>query len=110
MIDPALIVFDLDGTLVDSGLDLADAVNALIAELARPALPLAAIIGMVGHGAGVLVRRALTAASLDPETPRALDRFLEHYGPHLLDNTPPYPGIVDALECAGGRLRMAVLT
>jgi len=66
MIDPALIVFDLDGTLVDSGLDLANAVNALIAELGRPPLPEAGIISMVGDGAGVLVRRALTAASLDP--------------------------------------------
>jgi phosphoglycolate phosphatase len=110
MIDPALIVFDLDGTLVDSGLDLANAVNALIAELGRPALPVAVIISMVGDGAGVLVRRALTAASLDPETPRALERFLEHYGPHLLDNTRPYPEILDALEWIGGRYRTAVLT
>jgi phosphoglycolate phosphatase len=110
MIDPALIVFDLDGTLVDSGLDLANAVNALIAELGRPALPEAAIISMVGDGAGVLIRRALTAASLDPETPGALERFLEHYGPHLLDNTRAYPGILDALEWIGRRFRIAVLT
>lgn len=110
MIDPALIVFDLDGTLVDSGTDLANAVNALIVELGRPALPEPAIIGMVGDGAGVLVRRALTAASLDPDTPGALERFLQHYGPHVLDNTRPYPKMLDALEWIQGRWPMAVLT
>src|SRR5215212_31837 len=110
MIDPALIVFDLDGTLVDSGTDLANAVNALIVELGRPALPEPAIIGMVGDGAGVLVRRALTAAALDPETPGALERFLAHYGPHVLDNTRPYPGMLDALDWIDGRLPIAVLT
>jgi phosphoglycolate phosphatase len=110
MIDAALIVFDLDGTLVDSGTDLANAVNALIVELGRPALPKPAIIGMVGDGAGVLVRRALAARSLDPDTPGALERFLEHYGPHVLDNTRPYPGMLDALEWIEGRFPMAVLT
>jgi phosphoglycolate phosphatase len=110
MIDAGLLVFDLDGTLVDSSLDLANAVNALLQELGGTPLAEAAIIGMVGEGASVLVRRALTAAALDPDTPGALDRFLAHYDPHLLDHTRPYPGMVDTLAWFTGRLPMAVLT
>ena len=107
---PSFLVFDLDGTLVDSSVDLANAVNALLAELGRPPLPKRTIIGMVGEGASVLVRRALTAASLDPDTPAALERFLAHYDPHLLDHTRPYPGIVDVLDTLAERVAMAVLT
>ena len=110
MVDASLIVFDLDGTLVDSSVDLANAVNALLVELGRPPLPKPTIIDMVGEGANVLVRRALTAASLDPDTPEALDRFLAHYDPHLLDHTRPYPGMVDVLDSFTGRVAMAVLT
>lgn len=107
---PSFVVFDLDGTLVDSSVDLANAVNALLVELGRPPLPKRTIVGMVGEGANVLVRRALTAASLDPDTPAALERFLAHYDPHLLDHTRPYPGMVDVLETLDGRVAMAVLT
>jgi phosphoglycolate phosphatase len=110
MVDAALIVFDLDGTLVDSSVDLVNAVNALLAELGRPPLPDRTIIDMVGEGAKVLVRRALMAASLDPDTPEALERFLGHYDPHLLDHTRPYPGMVDVLDRFTGRVAMAVLT
>ncbi len=106
----ALLVFDLDGTLVDSSVDLANAVNALLGELGRPPLPDRTIIDMVGEGAHVLVRRALAAASLDADTPGALDRFLAHYGAHLLDHTRPYPGMVDVLDTLNGRVAMAVLT
>ncbi len=110
MADPGLIVFDLDGTLVDSSVDLVNAVNALLGELGRPSLPTRTIIEMVGEGANVLVRRALTVASLDPDTPGALARFLAHYDPHLLDHTRPYPGMVDVLDSFEGRVAMAVLT
>lgn len=110
MIDAGLIVFDLDGTLVDSQVDLANAVNALLAELGRPPLAKPDVVAMVGEGARVLVRRALVAASLDPDTPGALERFLAHYDPHLLDNTRPYPGLVDVLGWIDRRLPMAVLT
>lgn len=110
MIDAGLVVFDLDGTLVDSSVDLAHAVNALVRELGARPLAEPAIIAMVGEGASVLVRRALTAAALDPDTPGALERFLAHYDPHLLDHTVPYPGMVEALDRIGGHLPLAVLT
>ncbi len=105
-----LVVFDLDGTLVDSSTDLANAVNALLAELGVNRLPDPEIVSMVGEGAAVLVRRALTASGLDPQTPGALDRFLTHYNAHLLDFTRPYPGMVEALEKLSTHLPLAVLT
>src|SRR4029079_6981664 len=110
MIDAGLVVFDLDGTLVDSSVDLANAVNALLAELGAPRLADTAIVAMVGEGAGVLVRRALAASGLDPDTPQALERFLAHYDRHLLAHTAPSPGMVEALDAIGARVPLAVLT
>jgi phosphoglycolate phosphatase len=92
-----LIVFDLDGTLIDSRRDLADATNELIVEYGGRPLPEATITGMVGEGAAVLVRRALAAAGLDPEAPGALERFLAHYDVRLTAYTRPYPGVPEAL-------------
>jgi len=105
-----LIVFDLDGTLVDSHEDLADATNAMLEELG--ALPFASgvVASMVGEGAAVLVKRALSGAGLDPETPGALERFLRHYDTRLLAKTKPYPGMTQALGRLHGSYRLAVLT
>ena len=105
-----LVVFDLDGTLVDSRRDLADSANALIEEFGGAALTQDAIVGMIGEGARVLVHRALTAASLDPDAPGALPRFLELYDERLLAHTRAYDGVAAMLDavCAGRSL--AVLT
>ena len=105
-----LVVFDLDGTLVDSSRDLADAVNALLTELDAPALSRELVTSMVGDGAAVLVKRTLAAAGLDPDTPYALERFLEHYDARLLDSTRPYPDMLDTLNRLHPRHRLAVLT
>lgn len=106
-----LIVFDLDGTLVDSARDLADASNALVAEYGGAPLDVAQVIAMVGEGAAVLVRRALQAAGLDPDTPGALARFLELYDERLTTHTRPYAGIPEALDALRRSPRtLAVLT
>ena len=105
-----LVVFDLDGTLVDSSADIANAANALLEALGGAPLPAAAIVDMVGDGAPLLVRRALAAASLDPDTPGALDRFLALYDSSLLVHTAPYDGMVEALTWIGERVPMSVLT
>ncbi len=110
MIDAGLVVFDLDGTLIDSSVDLANAVNALLADLGVSPLPDPDIVAMVGEGAAVLVRRALTASGLDPETPGALECFLAHYHAHELDYTHPYPGMAETLETLVRHLPLAVLT
>lgn len=105
-----LIVFDLDGTLVDSHRDIANAANALVEELGGPRLSDAAIVAMVGEGAALLVRRALGAAGLDPETAGALDRFLALYDVRLLEHTATYGGTVDVLERLGEQVTLSVLT
>src|SRR4029453_4522483 len=106
----ALVVFDLDGTLVDSHHDLADATNALLTELGAAPLAHEAVARMVGDGAAVLIKRALAAAGRDPETPGALHRFLALYDERLLATTRPYPGMTDAIEALRPAHRLAVLT
>jgi phosphoglycolate phosphatase len=106
-----LIVFDLDGTLIDSRRDLADAANALIVERGGQPLPVEAITAMVGEGAPLLVKRALEAAGVSrKDVAPALRRFLELYDERLLVHTRPYEGTRDALETLATRGPLAVLT
>lgn len=107
---PSLIVFDLDGTLIDSRRDLADATNAMLVELGAAPLSTDTVAGMVGEGASVLVRRALEAGGLDPETPDALNRFLARYDERLLMHTRAYHGIVETLARLKASCSLAVLT
>lgn len=105
-----LIVFDLDGTLVDSRRDLADSVNALLAQ--RGAAPLAeeAIGAMVGDGAKRLVERALAARTIVDDG-SALPRFLALYDERLVAHTRPYDGVAATLEALAARgVKRAVLT
>ncbi len=106
-----LLVFDLDGTLVDSTLDLANAVNATRVHLGMEPLPVPTVASYVGNGAPVLIRKAI-GPDADAETlDMALTYFLSWYRDHILDNTLPYEGVLDGLEQA--RLaghKMAVLT
>jgi phosphoglycolate phosphatase len=106
-----LLVFDLDGTLIDSRRDLADAANALIGERGGTPLPVDAIASMVGEGAALLVRRALRAANVAREDlDAALARFLELYDERLLVHTRLYDGIREALAALAGDTDLAVLT
>jgi phosphoglycolate phosphatase len=106
-----LVVFDLDGTLIDSRRDLADATNALIEEYGGTPLSVEVVTAMVGEGAAVLVRRALRAARLDRVPEDALERFLAHYQERLTVHTRPYPGIPEALAALRERgCSLALLT
>jgi phosphoglycolate phosphatase len=104
-----LLVFDLDGTLVDSKVDLAVAVNVALEAYGFPPLPNPVIYGYVGDGAAMLIRRAIPSDKSDL-LPEVLDCFLSYYRRHLLDTTRPYPGVVDSLRKWTGTYRMAVLT
>jgi len=111
--NPRLIVFDLDGTLIDSEQDLADAVNATLAHLGRDPLPTATIRGYIGDGASALLRRALGDAHVEAGHEAALDFFLTYYRAHKLDHTQLYPGVLStltALRDALPQTLMAVLT
>lgn len=107
--DARLLVFDLDGTLVDSKEDLADAVNHALAAHGRPTLAPAEIFTYIGDGTTMLVRRALGPRG-ESLLPAVLSAFLDRYREHLLDRTVPYPGVPGALAEWSGRYRMAVLT
>jgi phosphoglycolate phosphatase len=104
-----LVVFDLDGTLVDSLRDLAESANALLAACGAEPLPAEEIGRMVGDGAAALVSRAFAAAGRDQ--PRdALPRFLAIYNSRLLRLTSAYPGIPETLDRLAANFPLAVLT
>jgi phosphoglycolate phosphatase len=119
---PRFLVFDLDGTLIDSSLDLCNSVNAALAHVGKPSQPNTLIASYIGDGAAMLVRRALgDPGDLDALKPsdgdelfrRTFDFFLTYYRAHKLDHTRCYDGVLEALTEIRARhpyLPMAVLT
>jgi phosphoglycolate phosphatase len=108
-----LLIFDLDGTLIDSRLDLIQSVNATLRHFNRPELPGNIVASYVGDGAPMLVRRALGDPKDDNFFKQGLEFFLSYYREHKLDHTTIYPGIVEALtriQLDGDGRKMAVLT
>ena len=106
-----LIIFDLDGTLVDSKQDLVNSVNATRASLGLASIADDVVASYVGNGAPTLVRRALGPDFSDEQVNQALQYFLAWYREHMLDHTRLYDGVREALdELRGARVAMAVLT
>lgn len=104
-----VLIFDLDGTLIDSKRDLALSVNAALQHSGRTPMEAERIYGYVGDGAPTLIRRALGSSANDGEVESALAYFLSYYRAHMLDNTVPYPGVREGLDLLSGHV-MAVLT
>jgi len=106
-----LVVFDLDGTLIDSSRDLATGINVMLERLVpgSPPLPLADVQRFIGDGARALVARSLSAAGIEMSPDEAIPLFLEAYAGHLLDATRLYPGGLDVLDRLRPRM-LAVLT
>jgi phosphoglycolate phosphatase len=102
-------LFDLDGTLIDSKLDLVNSVNFMLREMMRDALPLETVASYVGHGAPKLVADALGPTAADADRKLGLEIFLAHYEKHSLDATRAYPGVIEGLRALQGH-PMAVLT
>ncbi len=108
MLPPLAIVFDLDGTLVDSLRDIADAVNAVLVDAGMAPHPREAYRDMIGGGLSTLVRRAMTA---DGDFDRLLEAARRRYGQHCMDATSPYPGIPELLaELSERGVPLAVLS
>ena len=103
------LIFDLDGTLIDSKLDLALAVNAALVELGRSPLQHEQIFSYVGNGAASLIARALGDGATDDDCLRGLEFFIKYYSVHKLDHTVLYPGVRETLDVLRG-MPMAVLT
>ncbi len=103
------LLFDLDGTLIDSKRDLVRSVNATLRETGREVLPEDLLASYVGSGAPILISRALGGAASETDLQSALQFFLAHYDVHKLDFTKEYPGVRDTLEKLRG-VPMAVLT
>ncbi len=106
----APVLFDLDGTLVDSRADLAAAVNRVRHELDLPPFSLAEVVARVGEGARNLLRRSLPARIEGEAFEAAFSRFAVTYREHCLDLTLPYPGLVELLARLAAERPLAVLT
>ena len=111
-----LVIFDLDGTLIDSRLDLVHSVNAALRHIERPELPEDIIASYVGDGAPILIQRALGGEAVDESLVRkGLEFFLSYYREHKLDHTTVYDGVREALAAMqssenGTPRKLAVLT
>src|SRR5690349_6605681 len=106
-----LLIFDLDGTLIDSKRDLANSVNATRVYMGREPIDDEVAASWVGNGAPVLIRRAMGPEASEAEVEQALAWFLAYYREHMLDNTVLYPGVLEGLdELRTAGVKMAVLT
>jgi phosphoglycolate phosphatase len=102
-------LFDLDGTLIDSKLDLVSSVNAMLRQTGRVQLPVETVASYIGHGAAQLIADVLGPNASDADRKSGLSLFLAHYQNHKLDATRPYPGVMEGLQALGG-FPCAVLT
>jgi phosphoglycolate phosphatase len=109
-----LLIFDLDGTLIDSRLDLVHSVNAMLKHFRRPELPGEVVASYVGDGAPMLVRRALGDPKDEGFVKEALEYFLVYYRAHKLDHTRVYDSVKESLTAIlnsnGTPRKMAVLS
>jgi len=104
-----VVLLDLDGTLLDTRRDLVASTNHVRATFGLPPLDAHAVERLVGHGARVLVERALGAERA--RVHEGVRRFLEHYEEHCLDHTRPYPGMAELVDSLSARgVRFAVIT
>jgi phosphoglycolate phosphatase len=103
------LIFDLDGTLIDSKRDLILSVNAMLRDMGREQLHEDTISGYIGHGAPQLVLKALGDSSTEEERQSALKFFLAYYEDHKMDSTCAYPGVPETLDHLAA-FPMAILT
>jgi phosphoglycolate phosphatase len=104
-----IIIFDLDGTLVDSSVDICHAINYAIEGTGIKPVNVERTIQLIGEGISRLFEKLLSAEKSDADRHVLAERFMEHYNKHLTDNTPLYPGVKDILEALSG-FRKVIIT
>jgi phosphoglycolate phosphatase len=104
-----VLIFDLDGTLIDSKEDLVLSVNATLEHMGHPSLPHDVVCSYIGRGAAALIRSSLGPSVTDEQAEEGHEFFLSYYRRHMLDNTVTYPGVREALDALAS-YKMAVLT
>ncbi|NIQ03441.1 MAG: HAD-IA family hydrolase [Nitrospinaceae bacterium] len=97
-----LFVFDFDGTLADTRLDIADSVNRVLREMGLPERDRETLFGFIGRGVQHLMTRSLEGTGCD-DLPRAIDAFMQHYEAHLMDQTTLFPNCREALTHLAGK-------
>ncbi len=110
LFDVDTIVFDLDGTLIDSRLDIANSLNQTFKDVGYDPLPLSVIEKFVGNGIVPLVRNAVEEAGHPEKEGTVLEIFREHYWNHLLDETKMFTGVMETLELLNGRYGMGLVS
>ena len=105
-----ILVFDLDGTLIDSARDISESVSELVESYGAAPLPMSEVVTMVGDGAPMLIRRALEQSGIAAAPREALERYLTIYDRRLMDHTRPYEGIAETLGVVLRRGPLGVLT
>lgn len=93
-----LIIYDLDGTLIDSSGDITNAINYAIAPYGVPLITVGETISMVGEGVSRLMERVIAKEGLSADKDFLVDRFVEYYSAHIIDTTTIYPGVKETLE------------
>ncbi len=105
------VLFDLDGTLLDTLGDLTASTNAAMETMGFPTHTLDDVRRFVGNGIGLLIARAIPEGKENPKYEETLQAFREHYGAHCLDTTQPYPGIMEMLgELQANGVKMGILS
>lgn len=105
------VVFDLDGTLLNTLEDLADAVNAALNKYNMPVCTIEQVRKYVGNGIGKLIERAVPDGRVNPLFDNTFEEFCDYYGSHCMDKTKPYPGIMDMLrELKEKNMKMAIVS
>lgn len=110
---PATVVFDLDGTLVDTSPDLTASLNHVLAALGRPAVDLPTVRDLIGHGARALIERGLglSGGGSTAEVDHGLTLFLDFYAAHICDGSAAFPGLEEALDAlAAAGVGLAICT
>jgi phosphoglycolate phosphatase len=103
-----VIIFDLDGTLVDSSIDICHAINYALEGLNVPAVTVPETISLIGEGIARLFEKITDIYNIHSDKELLVQRFLEHYSAHLVDNTTVYPGVMDTLKALNGYHKIVI--